>query len=187
MGLDIFLVIIINVHINVHDGLPRKPEGCAHGCPQRGGSQETAQGYVVVDDFSGFFPRFGREDGGFPGFSLTRMPGILATRNGKVWRTRKTPSGGTAPSFCTAASKVKEFLKRKWQKELDYRLKKELWGFRENRMALRFEYEWHDAEGQWFRSYGNELWEFADNGLMLRRYASINDAPIREEERRIPS
>ena len=63
--------------------------------------------------------------------------------------------------------------------------KKELWGFRENRMAVRFEYEWHDTDGRWFRSYGNELWEFADNGLMRRRYASINDAPIREEERRI--
>lgn len=68
--------------------------------------------------------------------------------------------------------------------ELDYVLRKSLWGFRGNRMAVRFQYEWHNAEGQWFRSYGNELWEFADNGLMRRRKASINDLPINEEDRR---
>lgn len=68
--------------------------------------------------------------------------------------------------------------------ELDYVLRKSLWGFRGNRMAVRFQYEWHNAEGQWFRSYGNELWEFADNGLMRRRDASINDLPINEEDRR---
>jgi uncharacterized protein len=71
-----------------------------------------------------------------------------------------------------------EFLRRKWSRELDYRLKKELWGFRENRMAVKFQYEWHDDSGNWFRSYGNELWEFAENGLMQRREASINDLPI---------
>jgi nuclear transport factor 2 (NTF2) superfamily protein len=71
-----------------------------------------------------------------------------------------------------------EFLRRKWNRELDYRLKKELWGFRENRMAVKFQYEWHDDSGNWFRSYGNELWEFAENGLMQRREASINDLPI---------
>jgi uncharacterized protein len=103
---------------------------------------------------------------------------VLAYTEDTEWRNRT--------EFLHGREQVKEFLKRKWQKELDYRLKKELWGFRENRMAVRFEYEWHDAEGQWFRSYGNELWEFADNGLMRRRYASINDAPILEEERRIP-
>ena len=75
------------------------------------------------------------------------------------------------------------FLKRKWAKELDYRLKKELSGFRENRMAVRFEYEWHDNTGQWFRSYGNELWQFNEEGLMSHRYASINDLPIEEEDR----
>ena len=74
---------------------------------------------------------------------------------------------------------------RKWAKELDYKLKKELWGFRENRMAVKFEYEWHDAAGNWFRSYGNELWEFDEDGLMRRREASINDAPINESERRV--
>ncbi len=87
--------------------------------------------------------------------------------------------------FLHGREEVKQFLQRKWEKELDYILKKELWGFRENRMAVRFEYEWHDQQGQWFRSYGNELWEFDDNGLMRKRYASINDLPIRENERRL--
>ena len=76
------------------------------------------------------------------------------------------------------------FLTRKWHRELDYRLIKELWGFRENRMAVRFAYEWHDDSGNWFRSYGNENWEFDENGLMRRRFACINDAPIREADRR---
>ncbi|GAB2567502.1 nuclear transport factor 2 family protein [Spirosoma areae] len=87
--------------------------------------------------------------------------------------------------FINGREEVKAFLTRKWAKELDYRLKKELWGFRENRMAVRFEYEWHDESGQWYRSYGNELWEFDENGLMAKRYASINDAPILETERRV--
>ena len=80
---------------------------------------------------------------------------------------------------------VKEFLKRKWEKELDYRLKKELWGFRDNRMAVRFEYEWHDGSGQWYRSYGNEMWQFDEDGYMQKRFASINDLPIKEAERRL--
>ena len=79
---------------------------------------------------------------------------------------------------------IVEFLQRKWNRELDYRLKKELWGFRNNRMAVRFEYEWHDDSNNWFRSYGNELWEFAESGLMQKRFASINDLPIKPEERR---
>ena len=86
--------------------------------------------------------------------------------------------------FINGTEEVKQFLKRKWEKELDYKLKKELWGFRENRMAVRFEYEWHDDTGQWFRSYGNEMWEFDENGLMKKRYASINDLPINEDERK---
>lgn len=86
--------------------------------------------------------------------------------------------------FITGRQAVKEFLKRKWEKELDYRLRKELWGFRENRMAVRFEYEWHDNKGNWYRSYGNEMWEFNDDGYMQKRFASINDMPIREEERK---
>ncbi len=87
--------------------------------------------------------------------------------------------------FLTGREEIIEFLKRKWAKELDYRLIKELWGFRDNRMAVRFEYEWRDSGGNWFRSYGNELWEFDEEGLMRRRYASINDAPIKESERRL--
>ncbi|MEO6522598.1 MAG: nuclear transport factor 2 family protein [Mucilaginibacter sp.] len=87
--------------------------------------------------------------------------------------------------FINGREEVKQFLTRKWQNELDYKLKKELWGFRENRMAVRFEYEWHDHSGQWFRSYGNELWEFDANGYMAKRYASINDMPITEAERKL--
>jgi uncharacterized protein len=87
--------------------------------------------------------------------------------------------------FINGREEIKQFLTRKWQKELDYRLKKELWGFRENRMAVRFEYECHDDKGQWYRSYGNELWEFDENGLMRKRYASINDLPIQEDERKL--
>jgi nuclear transport factor 2 (NTF2) superfamily protein len=87
--------------------------------------------------------------------------------------------------FLRGRDEIKAFLHRKWAKELDYRLKKTLWGFRENRMAVTFEYEWHDETGQWYRSYGNELWEFDDDGLMRKRLASINDAPIEASERRI--
>ena len=79
---------------------------------------------------------------------------------------------------------MKAFLKNKWEKELDYKLKKELWGFRENRMAVRFEYEFRNEEGQWFRAYGNELWEFDENGYMQKRFASINDLAIHETERK---
>ncbi|CAN5375497.1 nuclear transport factor 2 family protein [soil metagenome] len=87
--------------------------------------------------------------------------------------------------FINGREAVKEFLKGKWERELDYKLKKELWGFRENRMAVRFEYEWHNNEGQWYRSYGNELWEFDENGLMRKRFASINDLLIMESERQL--
>jgi nuclear transport factor 2 (NTF2) superfamily protein len=87
--------------------------------------------------------------------------------------------------FVRGREEIKVFLRRKWAKEQDYRLKKTLWGFRENRIAVSFEYEWRDAEGQWFRSYGNELWEFDEAGLMRKRLASINDAPIDVSERRI--
>lgn len=87
--------------------------------------------------------------------------------------------------FLNGREAVKQFLIRKWEKELDYKLKKELWGFRENRIAVRFEYEWHNNNGQWYRSYGNEMWEFDENGLMKKRYASINDMPIDEKERKL--
>lgn len=87
--------------------------------------------------------------------------------------------------FLNGRAQVKQFLKRKWEIELNYKLKKELWGFKENRMAVQFEYEWHNHTGQWYRSYGNELWEFDESGLMKKRFASINDLPIAEQERRI--
>src|SRR6201985_2883074 len=87
--------------------------------------------------------------------------------------------------FIQGREEIVAFLKRKWASELEYRLIKELWGFRENRMAVRFAYEWHDDKGQWFRSYGNELWEFDEHGLMRRRVASINDVAIEEAQRRI--
>ncbi|MDP1762724.1 MAG: nuclear transport factor 2 family protein [Sediminibacterium sp.] len=87
--------------------------------------------------------------------------------------------------FIYGREEVKQFLTKKWKNELDYRLKKELWGFRENRMAVRFEYEWHNETGQWFRSYGNELWEFDKNGYMQKRFASINDLPINESDRKL--
>jgi nuclear transport factor 2 (NTF2) superfamily protein len=86
--------------------------------------------------------------------------------------------------FVTGRPAIVSFLQRKWRKELDYRLIKELWGFRENRMAVRFAYEWHDDSGNWFRSYGNENWEFNPDGLMARRFAAINDLPIKESERK---
>jgi nuclear transport factor 2 (NTF2) superfamily protein len=100
----------------------------------------------------------------------------LAYTADSVWRNRDT--------FVTGRDEIVEFLTAKWARELDYVLRKSLWGFRENRMAVRFQYEWHDADGQWFRSYGNELWEFDDLGLMRRREASINDVSIGADDRR---
>ena len=92
------------------------------------------------------------------------------------WRNRS--------EFPRGRQQIVEFLTRKWQHELDYRLRKELWAFTANRIAVRFEYEYHDVEGRWFRAHGNENWEFASNGLMQRRFASINDQPILESERK---
>ena len=89
--------------------------------------------------------------------------------------------------FLKGRDEIKAFLRRKWAKGLEYRLKKTLWGFRDNRIAVSFEYEWHDDSGQWYRSYGNELWQFDNHGLMERRLAIINDAPIRADERRVHS
>jgi uncharacterized protein len=94
-----------------------------------------------------------------------------------VWRNRDR--------FITGRDEIVEFLTGKWQRELDYALRKNLWTFGENRIAVRFQYESHDAAGQWWRSYGNELWEFDSHGLMRRREASINDVPIAAAERRI--
>jgi uncharacterized protein len=95
---------------------------------------------------------------------------------GSEWRNRS--------EFIRGRDEIVAFLTRKWVRELDYRLIKELWAFTGNRIAVRFAYEWHDDSGSWFRSYGNENWEFADNGLMQRRLASINDLPIKESERK---
>ena len=87
--------------------------------------------------------------------------------------------------FINGRAEIVEFLTKKWNNEKHYKLKKELWGFKENRMAVRFEYEFQDNDDQWYRAYGNELWEFDENGLMQKRYASINDLKIEENNRRL--
>jgi len=102
---------------------------------------------------------------------------VLAYTEDTQWRNRS--------EFLYGRDEVHAFLVRKWQKELDYVLRKDLWTFAGDRIAVRFQYEWHDAEGQWWRSYGNENWEFDENGLMRRREASINDVAIAEADRRI--
>ena len=109
----------------------------------------------------------------------TRDPERVAAAytEGSVWRNRNEIFRGR--------DAIVEFLRRKWERELDYRLKKSLWAFGENRIAVRFEYESRDADGRWWRSYGNENWEFDETGLMAKRYASINDVPIDASERRI--
>src|ERR687885_2891956 len=130
----------------------------------------------------------------FPPFTLeTARQKVQAAEN--AWNTRdpeKVSLAYTVDSqwrnrdeHIVGREQIVAFLTRKWQRELDYVLRKSLWGFRENRMAVRFQYECHDAAGQWYRSYGNELWEFADDGLMRRREASINDVPIQESQRRL--
>ena len=108
----------------------------------------------------------------------TREPGriVLAYSPGSRWRNRA--------EFVTGREDIEAFLKRKWARELDYRLIKELWAFAGNRIAVRFAYEWRDDSGGWFRSYGNENWEFDEAGLMRTRFASINDLPIPASERK---
>jgi nuclear transport factor 2 (NTF2) superfamily protein len=101
---------------------------------------------------------------------------VLVYTDNTVWRNRA--------EFPVGREQVHAFLQRKWAKELDYRLIKELWAFTDNRIAVRFAYEWHDESGQWFRSYGNENWEFNPQGFMMRRFASINDLAIAETERK---
>lgn len=100
----------------------------------------------------------------------------LAYTEDSRWRNRS--------EFITGRAEIVGFLQRKWQKEMDYRLIKEIWAHDGNHIAVRFAYEWHDEEGNWFRSYGNENWAFDENGLMLARHASINDVPIVEEDRK---
>jgi uncharacterized protein len=129
----------------------------------------------------------------FPPFNLeTAIQKVRAAEDG--WNTRDPERVSLAYSkqsrwrnrseFPTGREQIVAFLTRKWSRELDYRLIKELWAFTGNRIAVRFAYEWHDASGNWFRSYGNENWEFNDDGLMAIRHASINDLPIREDERK---
>ncbi len=101
----------------------------------------------------------------------------LAYTPDSQWRNRNC--------FISGRQEIEAFLAAKWQKELDYKLEKTLWTFSENRIAVTFKYEWHDVEGSWFRSYGNELWEFNSQGLMQQRIASINDLAIREHEREL--
>jgi nuclear transport factor 2 (NTF2) superfamily protein len=109
----------------------------------------------------------------------TRAPErvALAYTQDSVWRNRD--------EFVAGRAAIVEFLRRKWDRELDYALRKELWSFSGSRIAVRFQYESHNSRGQWFRSYGNELWEFTEDGLMSRREASINDLAIDEADRRI--
>ncbi len=99
----------------------------------------------------------------------------LAYTEDSVWRNRS--------EFIVGRDRIRQFLAGKWARELDYRLVKDLWAFTDDRIAVRFQYEWHDGDGHWHRSYGNELWEFDERGLMRRREASINDVPILEAER----
>ena len=109
----------------------------------------------------------------------TRDPEVVAKAytEDSQWRNRD--------EFFTGREAIKEFLTRKWAKELDYRLMKELWAYTGNRISVRFEYEWHDASSQWYRTHGNEHWEFDENGLMRRRDMSANDIPIDEAHRRL--
>jgi uncharacterized protein len=101
----------------------------------------------------------------------------LAYTEDSTWRNRDT--------FITGRAEIVAFLTSKWERELDYALRKNLWSFGDSRIAVRFQYECHDKDGRWWRSYGNELWEFNEHGLMTRREASINDVPISEHDRRI--
>ena len=132
--------------------------------------------------------------------TVIRPPFTLETATAKVraaedaWNSRDPQRVSLAYSadsdwrnrdaFLRGRDQIRDFLTGKWERELDYRLTKSLWSFTDNRIAVRFQYEYHDALGQWFRAYGNELWEFDDEGLMRRREASINDVPIQELERK---
>jgi nuclear transport factor 2 (NTF2) superfamily protein len=128
-----------------------------------------------------------------PPFTLeTAIQKVLAAEDG--WNSRNPAKVSLAYStqsrwrnrseFVVGREQIVSFLQRKWARELDYRLIKELWTFQGNRIAVRFAYEWHDDAGNWFRSFGNENWEFDEHGLMTVRHASINDLPIREEDRK---
>ena len=138
---------------------------------------------TIVDEARPPLPPFTREtaltkvraaEDGWNGRNPERV--ALAYSADSEWRNRA--------EFFRGREAIAAFLRRKWARELDYRLIKELWAFTENRIAVRFAYEWHDDSGHWFRSYGNENWEFDERGFMKRRYASINDLPIRDADRK---
>ncbi|GAB3285765.1 nuclear transport factor 2 family protein [Parasphingorhabdus pacifica] len=130
----------------------------------------------------------------FPPFTEETAPQKVQAAE-DAWNTRdpeRVAAAYTANSewrnrdrFITGSAEIIAFLRQKWERELDYALRKDLWAFQGNRIAVRFQYECHDFDGQWWRSYGNELWEFAEDGLMSRREASINDVRISESDRRI--
>jgi len=138
---------------------------------------------TIIDEPRPPFPPFTREtavqkvrmaEDGWNSRNAERV--ALAYTKDSQWRNRN--------EFPQGREQIIEFLTRKWASEHEYRLIKELWAFNDNRIAVRFAYEWHDGSGEWFRSYGNENWEFAENGLMQKRYASINDLPIKESDRK---
>jgi len=138
---------------------------------------------TIIDEPRPPFPPFTREtavqkvrmaEDGWNSRNAERV--ALAYTKNSQWRNRN--------EFPQGREQIIEFLTRKWASEHEYRLIKELWAFNDNRIAVRFAYEWHDGSGEWFRSYGNENWEFAENGLMQKRYASINDLPMKESDRK---
>jgi len=138
---------------------------------------------TIIDEPRPPFPPFTREtavqkvrmaEDGWNSRNAERV--ALAYTKDNQWRNRN--------EFPQGREQIIEFLTRKWASEHEYRLIKELWAFNDNRIAVRFAYEWHDGSGEWFRSYGNENWEFAENGLMQKRYASINDLPMKESDRK---
>ena len=114
-------------------------------------------------------------------FTMVIQPGLL---KGVDVQVPPPEPVGAAASAAEGRDQIIAFLRAKWERELDYALRKDLWAFHDNRIAVRFQYEWHDGDGQWFRSYGNENWEFDEHGFMRRREASINDVEIAESERR---
>ena len=149
--------------------LPRRPSGAAH-------TQEEQPCHAHLSHHSP--PKLPRKRLAWQDAWNSRDPArvALAYTPHSHWRNRS--------DFLQGRAEIEAFLTRKWAKELDYRLIKEVWAFHGTRIAVRFAYEWHDADGQWFRSYGNENWEFDAEGLMARRHASINDLAISEDERK---
>ena len=141
--------------------------------------EPTAEANHVASTTSAIHPRDRRAEGAHGGgcleFPRPERVALAYTEDSR-WRNRS--------EFFEGRAAIVAFLTRKWQRELDYRLIKDLWAFDGNRIAVRFQYEWHDTSGQWHRSYGNEQWEFDEHGLMRRREASINDVEIAEKDRR---